>query len=298
MGATFETTERGTLPLTVTGAQPLTGINYELPVASAQVQSALLIAGLAADGPTTVHEPGPLRDHTERMLRAAGVRVDRSGASVTVYPMERMQLPDLVVPADPSAAAPFIVAATLLHGSMLRLPGVMVNPTRNGMLGILERMGATILETGKRDSSGEPVADLEVRHAERLQRTMFEDGEIPRSIDELMLLALVFHFCKGQSTVVGAEELRHKESDRITLLVNALRGIGVNIEERRDGFVVRGSGARPEGGVVHAEGDHRIAMLGGIAGLVSRKGVTIRDADCVSISYPGFFDVLEQVSRR
>jgi 3-phosphoshikimate 1-carboxyvinyltransferase len=231
------------------------------------------------------------------MLRRAGVEVRRSGRTVTLTPPDAVELPDTEVPADTSAAAPFLVGATLLRDSLLRLPGVLLNPGRTGLLDQMERMGARIGVAARREHQGEPVADLEVTHAD-LTRAFLPEEDVARSIDELPLLGLLFQFCRGESVVKGAGELRVKESDRITSVVNALRAIGIAAEERRDGFVVRGSGSRPDGGVIDAEGDHRIAMLGGIAGLVSRSGVTVRGAECVDVSFPGFFEVLEALAHR
>jgi 3-phosphoshikimate 1-carboxyvinyltransferase len=297
MGADIQPTEDGTLPMTVRGNGPLTGIEYELPVASAQVQSALLLAGLYADGPTTVTEPAAFRDHTERMLARCGVQISRTGSSVTVEPADSLTLPTTTIPADPSSAAPFLLAATLLHGSFLRVPDLCANPGRLGFVDLLDRMGARVAIVERRTIDGEPVANVEATYA-ALQRVDIREADIPLAIDELPIFALACQFCKGTTTVHGAQELRVKESDRITTLVTALRRIGVNAEELADGFVVNGSGARPDGGSIHAEGDHRIAMLGAVAGLVSRQGVTIHDAECVDVSFPGFFDALGAVAMR
>lgn len=297
MGASVDSQPGGLLPLTVHAPPQLHGVEYQLAMASAQVQSCILLAGLYADGPTTVHEPGVLRDHTERMLRRAGVQVQRSRSAVTVQPAQAVELLDTTVPADPSSAAFFIAAATLLPDSLLRLPGVLANPGRTGFLDMLEHMGARVGVLGRATLDGEPVVDLELRHA-NLQRVRLAWEDMPRMIDELPILALIAQFCRGQTMVRGASELRFKETDRIATIVRALRDIGVNAEELDDGFVVRGSGVRPEGGTVNSAGDHRIAMLGGIAGLVSRRGVTVTDAGCADVSFPGFFDVLERVAVR
>lgn len=297
MGADIKSSAGGTLPITITGGAPIRAVECELQIASAQVQSCIVFAGLFADGSTVVNEPDVLRDHTERMLRSAGVRVDRSGRAVTVHPATSLQLPSIQIAADPSAAAPFVLAATLLAGSMLRLPGVLANPTRTGFIEQLERMGARIGTMSRENVGGEATASYEVGHAQ-LTRSPLHRSDIPRMIDEIPLYALAGHFCRGETRVRGAGELRHKESDRITSTVNALRVIGCNVEERGAGITIRGSGTRPPGGTIHAEGDHRIAMLGGIAGLVSRTGVTVVGAECVDISYPGFFDVLDALAVR
>jgi 3-phosphoshikimate 1-carboxyvinyltransferase len=296
MGAGVEA-EAGRLPLGI-GARPLRAIRYELPVASAQVKSCVLLAGLyTEDGPTAVVEPIPTRDHTERMLRAAGARVEASPGVVQVWPAQRLDPLQLDVPGDFSAAAPFLVVATLLPGSRLRLSEVGVNPTRVGLLHVLERMGARISLYNRGASGGEPVADIEVEHAD-LVATEVEPGEVPTLIDELPLFALAASMAHGESRVRGARELRAKETDRIETVTSALRALGVRISASDDGFRVRGVPSRPQGGGVESSGDHRIAILGAVAGLVSREGVRIEGAEAVSISFPGFFDLLESVALR
>jgi 3-phosphoshikimate 1-carboxyvinyltransferase len=298
MGARVETTE-GHPPVRVEGSH-LRPITYELPVASAQVKTAVLFAGLYADGgPTTVVEPLPSRDHTERLLPLLGVRVRRGPDRVSVWPAERLQPLSLEIPGDFSSAAPFIVAAALVPGSALRVHGVNVNPTRTGLLDVLERMGVPIAVFNRRSEGGELVADLEVRSAERqLGAATVEPDEVPRMIDELPLFALAAALARGESVVRGAGELRVKESDRIEAVTRALRAIGARIEPAPDGFRVRGVPTRPAGGEIESGGDHRIAMLGAVAGLASRDGVEIGDAESVSISFPGFFDLLDSVARR
>jgi len=296
MGAGVET-QNGRLPLGI-DARPLRPIRYELPVASAQVKSCVLLAGLyAEDGPTGVLERLPTRDHTGRMLRAAGARLANAPGIVEVWPVERLEPLRLHVPGDFSAAAPFIVAATLLPGSRLRLSGVGVNPTRTGLLHVLERMGARISLYNRSVSGGEPVADIEVEHAD-LVATEVEPEEVPTLIDELPLFALAAAMARGDSVVRGAAELREKETDRIETVTNALRGLAVRITATDDGFRVRGVPTRPKGGGLDSAGDHRIAMLGAVAGLVSREGVRIQGAEAVSISFPGFWELLAQLAQR
>jgi 3-phosphoshikimate 1-carboxyvinyltransferase len=296
MGATVETTD-GHAPVVIEGAE-LQPISYELPVASAQVKSAILLAGVQArSGPTTVIEPHPTRDHTERMLQGLGVRVQRAGRSVSVWPVDRLPPLDIEIPGEISSAAPLIAAAVLLNGSELLLQGVNVNPTRAGLLDVLERMGARVAVFNRRIVSGEPVADLEVRHAP-LSATTVDAEEVPRLVDELPLVALLGAFAHGETIVRGAEELRAKETDRIETVTEGLRAVGIRIEARPDGFVVRGTPARPRGGRVDAHGDHRIAMLGAVAGLVSREGVQIEDAESAAISFPGFYDLLDRIAQR
>jgi 3-phosphoshikimate 1-carboxyvinyltransferase len=296
MGADVETTE-GHAPLVVRGGE-LRAIRYELPVASAQVKSAVLLAGLqASDGPTWVLEPAATRDHTERLLQAAGAQVRVGPGHVRVWPATRLEPLDLDVPGDLSAAAPFVLAATLLAGSDLIVRGLGVNPTRTGFLSVLERMGARIAVFNRRSAGGEPVADLEVAHAE-LVATEVGPAEVPLLVDELPLFALAAAMARGTSRVRGAQELREKETDRIEATVSGLRGLGAHITGTRDGFRVRGVPARPRGGAMGSAGDHRIAMLGAVAGLVSREGVKLEGEEAVAVSFPGFFDLLDSVAQR
>jgi 3-phosphoshikimate 1-carboxyvinyltransferase len=295
MGAQVEATERRP-PLAIQGGD-LHGIRYELPVASAQVKSCVLLAGLYADGTTTVVEPLPTRDHTELMLTAAGVRVTRRQKRISVGAVDRLQLGDVFVPGDFSAAAPFVVAATLLPGSELTIHDVGLNPRRTGLLDVLARMGARITIFHRHRSSGEPVGDLEVRSAE-LVATEVHGEEVPLLVDELPLFALAAACAHGESRVEGARELRVKETDRIETVTTALRALGVRISAGEDGFTVRGVPSRPRGGRMSSNGDHRIAMLGAVAALVSRDGVDVRDAEAVAVSFPGFFELLDSVTQR
>ena len=296
MGADVQTTD-GHAPVRITGSR-LRPIRYELPVASAQVKSAVLLAGLLAEtGPTTVVEPVPTRDHTERLLSGLGVRVARGAHEVSVWPVDRLPPLELDIPGEFSSAAPFVVAAALLSESELVVQGVNVNSTRTGLLAVLGRMGARVTVFNRRTVGGEPVADLEVRSAPLVAATV--DGpEVPAMVDELPLLALVAAFARGTTDVRGAEELRHKETDRIAAVVEELQRLGVRAHARPDGFTVTGVPSRPRGGRLDARGDHRMAMLGAIAGLVSRDGVEIEGAESVAISFPGFFDLLESITHR
>ncbi len=296
MGAEVETTG-GKPPVTIRGAT-LSRIRYELPAASAQVKSSVLLAGLLAqDGPTTVVEPTPTRDHSERLLRKLGVKVSRSGQAVSVWPVESLPPLSLDIPGDFSSAAPFVVAATLLTDSELIVQGVSVNPTRTGLLDVLDRMGGRVTAFNRREQGGEPVADLEVRSAP-LTATRIGAAEVPRLVDELPLFGLLAACARGTSEVRGARELRVKETDRIETMTTALRNVGARIEARDDGFRVRGVPARPKGGTIDSAGDHRLAMLGAIAGVVSREGVEVRGADAVAITFPGFFELLNAVTTR
>jgi 3-phosphoshikimate 1-carboxyvinyltransferase len=289
MGAELEAREGRFPPLVVRGAQ-LSGIDYELPVASAQVKSCVLIAGMLADGSTTVSEGAQSRDHTERLLRRARVPFERDGLRLTVSQVDELELDEIVVPGDPSSAAFVIAAATLVSGSRVVVKGVDLNWTRTGFLRIAARMGAVILgdlEEPGTEADAEPVGELDVASAP-LEGTVVEPAEVPTAIDELILVALLGAFAEGETRVSGARELRVKESDRIAGVVEGLRGLGAEIESTDDGFVVRGDGTPLRGGVIDARGDHRMAMLGAVAGLASSGGVEVVGMDAAAVSYPGF----------
>jgi 3-phosphoshikimate 1-carboxyvinyltransferase len=296
MGADVETTD-GHAPLLVRGSAALHGIEIEPEVASAQVKSAILLAGLNAEGATTVVERIPTRDHTERMLEAAGARVRRRGGSVTVEPAGVLRLEKVVVPGDFSSAAPLLVAAALVPGSDVTIHDLGVNPRRTGLLDVLERMGARVSVFDRRRSGGEPVASVQVQPGE-LVATEIRPDEVPGLVDELPLVAILASHARGETRVSGAGELRVKETDRIEAVTDGLRPLGARIRSRPDGWTVTGVPARLRGGRVDARGDHRIAMLGAVAGLASREGVAIEDADTAAISFPGFYELLESVTRR
>ena len=290
MGARLEARDERFPPFRVDGG-PLRAIAYDLPVASAQVKSCVLLAGLLADGATTVHEPIPSRDHTERMLAAAGVTIHRNGRRVTVGNADELELEDLTIPGDPSSAAFMVTAGLLVPGSRLVVDDVGVNWTRTGFLRIVERMGGIVVgdleePTGDEIPVFEPVTELDVT-AGPLVGTVVEPDEVPLAIDELPLVALLGCFAEGETVVRGAQELKVKESDRITAVVEGLRGLGAAIEATEDGFVVTGSGGL-RGGTLEARGDHRLAMLGAVAGLASLEGVEVVGMEAASVSYPGF----------
>jgi 3-phosphoshikimate 1-carboxyvinyltransferase len=292
MGARVDATEGRRPPFTIHGAR-LRSIHYELPVASAQVKSCVLLAALAADGATTVTEPAASRDHTERMLAAAGVSVHRNGRHVTVAGTDELTLDELVVPGDASSAAFAIAAGVVVPGSRLVLRGVGVNWTRSGFVRIAQRMGAIVIgdledEPGDELAVAEPTSDLDVT-AGPLVGTVVEAKEVPLAIDELPLVALLGCFAEGETIVRGAQELRLKESDRIATVVGGLRALGASIEATEDGFAVSGSGGL-RGGHISSHGDHRLAMLGAIAGLASREGVEIDGMEAAEVSYPRFMD--------
>jgi 3-phosphoshikimate 1-carboxyvinyltransferase len=297
MGAEVEATDGRFPPFTVRGTR-LRSTSYELPVASAQVKSCVLIAGLAADDPTTVAEPQPSRDHTERMLARLGAAVHRFGRHVTVVPVDELVGGDLHVPGDPSSAAFWLAAGAIVAGAEVRVTGVGTNCTRTGFVRVMQRMGADVggyLEDHPGDIvvADEPMSDLEVRTA-RLHGTVVEGEEIPLTIDELPLVGLLGCFAEGETVVRGAAELRVKESDRIAAVVDGLNRLGGDAEALPDGFVVRGTGGL-RGGVIDAGGDHRTAMLGAIAGLASREGVRVIGMEAAAVSYPGFTDDLARL---
>src|SRR4051795_514088 len=290
MGARIDARDGRLPPFTVTGA-PLHGIAYELPVASAQIKSAIALAALNADGPTTIVEPEPSRDHTERMLAAAGVAVRREGLRVTIEPAAGIELDALTVPGDPSSAAFAIAAALIVPGSRVTIRGTSTNWTRTGFVRIAQRMGGRIdgelePDPGEAIPHADPVGDLEVA-ASDLRGTVVEAEEVPLAIDELPLVALLGCFAEGETVVRGAQELRFKETDRIATVVDGLRGLGADIEATDDGFVVRGTGGL-RGGTIASRGDHRLAMLGAVAGLASREGVVVDGMDAAAVSYPEF----------
>jgi 3-phosphoshikimate 1-carboxyvinyltransferase len=298
MGAQIEATDGRFPPFVVRGTR-LRAISYELPVASAQVKSCVLFAGLGADGTTTVVEPVPSRDHTERMLAGAGVAVQREGRTVRVTCTDELDAQSIAVPGDLSSAAFVIAAGVLVRGSRLLVRDVGVNWTRAGFLRILERMGAIVLgeleAPAPAGPAAEPVSDLDVT-AGPLEGTVVEAGEVPLAIDELPLVALLGCFAEGETVVRGAQELRVKESDRIAGVVEGLRGLGATIEATPDGFAVTGSGSL-RGGRIDARGDHRMAMLGAVAGLASEDGVEVVGMEAAEVSYPGFAEDLSSLAR-
>jgi 3-phosphoshikimate 1-carboxyvinyltransferase len=295
MGADVECRDGRLPPLRLRGSQ-LRGIDYELPVASAQVKSCLLLAGLLAEGETSVTEPLTTRDHTERMLAAMGASLRRDGQHLTIAPAERLEAGDVPVPGDFSSAAFSLTAGLIVPGSELTLREVGINRNRIGLLSILSRMGVemggahesdravTVHEI--REPGPEPIATLQVRSA-GLQGTTVAAEDVPAAIDELPLVGLLGCFAEGETVVEGAEELRAKESDRIAGIVDGLGAVGAEIEATADGFRVRGS-AGLRGGRIDARGDHRLAMVGAIAGLASRNGVEVDGFESVEVSYPGF----------
>jgi 3-phosphoshikimate 1-carboxyvinyltransferase len=292
MGAEIEATDDRLPPFIVHGAR-LHSISYELPVASAQVKSCTMLAALAADGATTITEPAPSRDHTERMLLNAGVTVRRNGRHITVINADELTLDAVAVPGDMSSAAFAVAAGVLVPSSHLLIRNVNVNHTRVGFVRIVQRMGGIVLgdlepDPGDELPAIEPVEDLDVA-AGPLAGTTVEPEEVPLAIDELPLVALLGCFAEGETVVRGAQELRLKETDRIATVVEGLRGLGGAIEATPDGFVVTGTGGL-RGGVIESHGDHRLAMMGAIAGMASQEGVEVLGMDAAAVSYPRFMD--------
>ncbi|GMA48695.1 3-phosphoshikimate 1-carboxyvinyltransferase [Alicyclobacillus contaminans] len=299
MGAQIIAREGKYAPLAVVG-RALTGIEYRLPVASAQLKSAVLLAGLlAASGDTTVTEDKPTRNHTETMLRAFGAPLQEATVDgvhrVTVSAGGRLRGTEVVVPGDISSAAFILAAAAIVLDSEVTVAGVGLNATRTGFLEVLKRMGGQVRITNQRVVAGEPIGDVTVSSS-GLSGTAIGGPEIPTLIDELPILAVLAAFAEGDTVVSDAEELRVKESDRIRAVVQGLTAIGVEAEERPDGFVVHGRGPKGvQGGVVNSFDDHRIAMSFAVAGLGSARGVELRNWSCVGISYPTFQDTLRNI---
>lgn len=298
MGAEFTTAPGGRLPLTMRGAVPAVPIEYRLPVASAQVKSAVLLAGLNTPGITRVIEPEATRDHSERMLAGFGAELsverDADGARVISIRGEAELRPQhIVVPGDPSSAAFPIVAALIVPGSDITITGVGMNETRTGLIKLLKAMGGNIELLNARDAGGEPVADIRVR-ASTLNAVENDPAEVPSMVDEFPIAFIAAALAKGRSVFRGLEELRVKESDRIAVMAAGLRQIGAIVEETPDGLIIEGTGGEPleGGGPVATHLDHRIAMSFAVAGLASYQGVTIDDMRPVATSFPGFVDMM------
>lgn len=285
MGARLHTAEGGTPPVVLAGSGRLTAIDYVLPVASAQVKSAVLLAGLYADGLTRVTEPAPTRDHTELMLRACGVELDSHQGTISLRGGQRLKPFDIAVPADISSAAFFIVGAAITPGSRLRMPAVGVNPTRIGVLEIMAAMGARIGHGAPRAVGSEPVADLTV-HGSELVGIEIPHAAVPLAIDEFPAIFIAAACARGRTVLHGAEELRHKESDRIAVMAEGLNALGIALEVFEDGIAIEGG--QLHGGEIDAQGDHRIAMAFAMAALRADGPITIRNAANIATSFPTF----------
>lgn len=291
MGAQITGNEDGNkLPLTITGSK-LKGISYKLPVASAQVKSAILLAGLYAEGETEVIEPEASRDHTERMLSYLGVPIQRDGNSIKITQPDKIDPGEIIVPADISSAAFFIVAALITPGSEVLIKNVGISPLRTGIIDILKNMGADIEIINNRETNGEPIGDI-VARSSNLHATEIGGELIPKAIDELPIIAVAACFAQGETIIKDAKELRVKETDRIKAMATELGKLGARIEEFEDGMSIHGSEALT-GSTCSSWGDHRIAMSIAIAGTRARGETEILNAECVSVSYPGFFKVID-----
>ena len=296
MGAVVETGPDGRPPLTIRGGQTLKALTYTLPMASAQVKSCLLLAGLYAEGVTTVTEPAPTRDHTERMLRGFGYAVESNGPVASLQAGGKLTATRIEVPADISSAAFFLVAASIAEGSDLLLEHVGINPTRTGVIDILRLMGGDITLENQREVGGEPVADLRVRGA-KLKGIEIPEHLVPLAIDEFPVLFIAAVCAEGRTVLRGAEELRVKESDRIQVMADGLISLGVNVEPTEDGIIIDG-GQTIAGGEVYSHGDHRIAMAFSVASLRATAPIRIHDCANVATSFPNFLALAEQVGIR
>jgi len=288
MGALIETAEGGRPPLRIRGGRALRGIDYAMPMASAQVKSSLLLAGLYADGVTSVTEPAPTRDHTERMLRGFGYSVETSGSRISLRGGGHLRACDIDVPTDISSATFFMVGASIAPESDLLIEHVGINPTRIGVLNILQLMGGDLELLNAREVGGEAVADIRVRHA-RLRGIRIPESQVPLAIDEFPALFVAAACAEGETVLTGAHELRVKESDRIAVMAQGLSHLGVAVQETRDGIVIQGGSVG--GGEVDSHGDHRIAMSFAMAALRASAPVTVNDCRNVATSFPGFPDL-------
>jgi 3-phosphoshikimate 1-carboxyvinyltransferase len=284
--------EDGRAPLLVRGRR-LCGVDYDLPVASAQVKSALLLAGLYASGPTTVRQPGPARDHTERILAAMGADVAVNGLDVTLQPPASLAALSLDVPGDISSATFLLAAAALVPGSELTLQGVGVNPTRTGLLDVLGAMGAGIALNNQRQQGGEPVADVTLAWTPDLRGVEVSGDTVVRMIDEFPALAVIATQARGRTIVRDAAELRVKETDRIAAVAAELRALGAHVEPRPDGFIVHGP-TPLRGAQVQSHGDHRLALALSVAALITAGQTTVQDTDCIADSFPGFAETVKR----
>ena len=293
MGAQIKSREgKGLAPLEIQGGK-LKGIDYRMPVASAQVKSAILLAGLQAEGTTTLEEPQSSRDHTELMIKGFGGEARVDGRSVTVAGGQKLSAREVRIPGDISSAAFFLAAAAMVPGSEIMVRNVGVNPTRDGVIEVLRRMGAKIEFLNQRIETGEPVADIKV-NGSQLAGVDIGPEMAARTIDEYPILTIAGAVAEGMTTISGVKELRYKESDRIATMTEGLRHLGVEVEEREDGMTIRG-GKPLEAASVKTYGDHRVAMSLAIAGLSTSGGLQMDDAGCVDTSFPGFFDLLNRM---
>lgn len=295
MGANITSVHNnGCAPLSIKGSK-IKAFHYDSPVASAQVKSAVLLAGLYGDGPTSVTEPAVSRNHTELMLQSFGVDVRCEGKTATVYPPETMTGQDIVVPGDISSAAYFIVAGLITPDSQITMKHVGINPTRDGIIKVCQAMGADIILSNVQDDNGEPTADITVKSS-KLHGTVIGGDLIPTLIDELPIIAVLACFAEGETVIKNAEELKVKESNRIDLMVNNLVRMGADAIATEDGMIIHGG--KPLHGIsINCKYDHRIAMTFSIAGINADGETVIEDAQCVDVSYPTFYDTLKQLAQ-
>jgi 3-phosphoshikimate 1-carboxyvinyltransferase len=293
MGASVETAAEGRPPLKISGGSRLKGIHYDMPMASAQVKSCLLLAGLYAEGETSVTEPAPTRDHTERMLQGFGYPVNRQGSTVTVAPGGKLKGAHIDIPADISSATFFLVAAAIAPGSDITLTHVGINPTRIGVINILKQMGADLTLSNEREVGGEPVADIRIRYAP-LRGIQIPEDQVPLAIDEFPALFVAAACADGTTTLTGAEELRVKESDRIQVMADGLEILGIDAQPTADGIVIQGKGGAEvvfAGGEVESHGDHRIAMSFTVAALRAGDTIVVNNCANVATSFPNFTEL-------
>lgn len=291
MGAMVETNDKGTPPLKIHGGKMLKGIDYKMPMASAQVKSCLLLAGLYAEGTTCVTEPAPTRDHTERMLRGFGYPVESNNGRICLQGGGKLTATDIDIPADISSATFFMVGATIAEGSDITLQHVGINPTRIGVINILRLMGASIELINERDVGGEPVADIRVKSA-KLKGIQIPEDQVPLAIDEFPAIFVAASCAEGETVLTGAEELRVKESDRIQAMADGLTILGIQAISTKDGIIIQGGGQHGiGGGVVESHDDHRIAMSFAMAALVAKDTITINECANVATSFPSFIEL-------
>jgi 3-phosphoshikimate 1-carboxyvinyltransferase len=295
MGAKFES-NNGLAPVTVHGAQ-LHGITYRMPMASAQVKSAIMLAALHADSQTVIIEKEKSRDHTEKMLKAFGAGITVKAGRITVKPGAELKAADVTVPGDISSAAYFMLAGAMMGKSRITARDIGVNPTRTGLIDVMKKMGAKVKAVNLRNLNNEPVADI-VCSSSALKGTIIKGAVIPKLIDEIPVIAVAAAFAKGRTVIKDAAELRVKETDRIRTVVENLRRIGAKAEEKEDGMVIYGNGGRPfKYAAIESYGDHRIAMAFSVAALVSENGLLIKDIECVNTSFPKFFSLITGMNR-
>jgi 3-phosphoshikimate 1-carboxyvinyltransferase len=295
MGAVIDTADNGRPPLNIKGGKPLKGIHYEMPVASAQVKSAILLAGLYAEGESSVTEPGITRDHSERMLRGFGYNVVTDGNQISLQGGGSLKACDIDVPADISSAAFFMVGASIAEGSDITLEHVGVNPTRTGVIDILNLMGANITLSNEKVVGGEPVADIRIRSA-KLKGIHIPEKLVPLAIDEFPVLFVAAACAEGETVLTGAEELRVKESDRIQVMADGLNICGIDAKATHDGIIIQSG--QLTSGTVDSHGDHRIAMAFAIAGLCANGEIIINDSANVNTSFPDFIELSRSIGLR